>query len=51
MNKRERELTERHIQKNSKEVSQKQFNYLCGQSAVRGDFYTRYKQNKPNSSL
>ena len=44
LSKKEREAVERHIWTNSKEVSAKQFDYLCGQAAVRGDFYSRYKK-------
>ena len=44
LTKYERERVEREIWSNSKEISTKQFDYLCGVAASRGDFYTRYKR-------
>ena len=40
----EQELVERHIFSQSKEISPKQFDYFCGQDAVRGSFYDRYRK-------
>ena len=44
LTKQEREAVERNIWAKSKPISTKQFNYLCGQAAARGDFYTRYRK-------
>ena len=44
MRKQEQELVERHIFSQSKEISPKQFDYPCGQGAVRGSFYDRYRK-------
>lgn len=45
MTKKEQHIIENNIQAKSKSISSRQFNYLCGQSAVRGDFYSRFKKN------
>ena len=34
----------RHIEAESKKITTKQFDYLCGQAARRGTFYDRYKK-------
>ena len=39
MRKQEQERVERHIFSQSKEISPKQFDYLCDQAAVRWSFY------------
>ena len=46
MTKKEKQRLERLIEQASKPISWKQYGYLCGQAAARGDFYTRYMQNK-----
>ena len=46
MNKKLKQSLERIIEAASKPISWKQYGYLCGQAAARGDFYTRYKKNK-----
>ncbi len=38
MKKKDQERAERHIAALSKEISVKEFDYLCGQAAVRGSF-------------
>ena len=44
MKKSDKERAERHIFAVSKQISSKQFDYLCGQAAARGSFYDRYKK-------